>query len=118
MSSKKTSEPLHLERDLPTSRQDVVFLRRARERASLDLARFFQVLEEASALLDHHPPDRKTSKGWEPFTLCLLLILVLAAAPAAAGIHYLFHDGFEGGDTAAWDEPIRYVVFEGFYNPG
>ncbi len=47
-----------------------------------------------------------------------LIGCLLAAAPATAGIGALFADGFEGGDTDPWGEPVRFVVFEGFYNPG
>jgi hypothetical protein len=46
-----------------------------------------------------------------------LLAALLATAPAAAGVRALFFDGFESGDTAAWERATRCVVFEGFYVP-
>lgn len=55
-----------------------------------------------------------------PITIRLgtaLLAVMLAAAPAAAGVRALFFDGFESGDTAVWERPTRCVVFEGFYVP-
>ena len=48
----------------------------------------------------------------------MFLLALAAAGAASAGIRCLFSDGFEGGDTTAWQMPVRYVVFEGFYNPG
>jgi hypothetical protein len=48
----------------------------------------------------------------------LLLAAVLATTPAAAGVHAIFADGFESGQTTKWGQPVRCVVFEGFYNPG
>ena len=50
--------------------------------------------------------------------LGLALTAVLLAAPALAGIDAIFRDGFESGDDSAWQQPTRYVVFEGFYNHG
>jgi len=42
---------------------------------------------------------------------------LLLATPVPAGIHAVFADGFESGDTTVWEQPTRYVVFEGFYVP-
>lgn len=42
---------------------------------------------------------------------------VMLAMPAAAGIDAIFADGFESGGTIVWEQPTRYVVFEGFYVP-
>jgi hypothetical protein len=47
----------------------------------------------------------------------VLLAIVLLATPATAGIHAVFADGFESGNTTVWERPTRYVVFEGFYVP-
>ncbi len=46
-----------------------------------------------------------------------LAVVVVCATPAIAGINAVFADGFESGDTAVWERPTRYVVFEGFYVP-
>jgi hypothetical protein len=69
MRSDARSEPLDLERDLPTSAADVVALRRARELGRLatqDYLRFLKALGPVS-------PDtlraRRGPRGREPFTL-------------------------------------------------
>jgi hypothetical protein len=46
-----------------------------------------------------------------------VLVAALIAPPATAGVRAVFADGFESGDTAVWERPTRYVVFEGFYVP-
>lgn len=43
--------------------------------------------------------------------------VLMLATPALAGIHAVFADGFESGDATVWEQPTRYVVFEGFYVP-
>ncbi|MFN2168210.1 MAG: hypothetical protein ACK2U9_18355, partial [Anaerolineae bacterium] len=52
---------------------------------------------------------------WYP--LGVVVIAVLSALPAAAGVGAVFADGFESGGTTVWEQPTRYVVFEGFYVP-
>ncbi len=42
---------------------------------------------------------------------------VMFATPTTAGINAVFADGFESGGTTVWEQPTRYVVFEGFYVP-
>ncbi len=48
----------------------------------------------------------------------ILLAAMLAVGPVPAGINAIFSDGFESGATTPWEQPTRFVVFEGFYNPG
>ena len=69
MSSKKTSEMLDLEKDLPTTPEDVRALRENRPTAG---ANWFAELQ---ALADQFPPSeedlgkRRTFEGYEPFEL-------------------------------------------------
>ena len=69
MSSKKPSEMLALEKDLPTTPEDVRALRENRPKASAD---WFAQLQ---SLADQFPPSeealrkRKTFAGCEPFEL-------------------------------------------------
>ena len=70
MRSKTSGELDHLERDLPTTTEDIEALRRIRATAFEDTAELLRALEKASSLLCQQLPRRRTtSKGWEPFTL-------------------------------------------------
>jgi len=53
---------------------------------------------------------------WTRWFVATLTVLVWATT-AAAGIRALFSDGFESADVSQWGDPVRAVVFEGFYNP-
>lgn len=69
MSSKKPSEMLDLENDLPTTPEDVRALRENRPKAGANW------LEQLQALADQFPPteeelrNRRTFEGCEPFEL-------------------------------------------------
>lgn len=63
MSSK--SEPLDLERDVPTTPEDVEALRRIRESRRLSFAEYLLYLSS----LPHAPAREKTHEGFEPFEL-------------------------------------------------
>ncbi len=67
MKSKKPSEPLDLDSDLPTSEEDLAALHRLRqtsiETTPIDLQQL-----RADRLGDFQP-GRETSAGWEPFEL-------------------------------------------------
>lgn len=66
MSSKKRPEFLDLEKDLPTTPEDISALRRAREPKPIDLAHYLRTL---SRLKFPHERRRKIHEGFEPFTL-------------------------------------------------
>jgi hypothetical protein len=68
MSSKKRPETLDLERDLPTTRQDISALRRARSRKSMDLAHYLRTLSRLK-LPKNNERRKKTHEGFEPFSL-------------------------------------------------
>jgi hypothetical protein len=69
MSSKKTFELLDLERDIPTTPEDVAALRRNRPPADPDILRHLDRLR-ADRLPGAPPrPRRKTFGGCEPFEL-------------------------------------------------
>jgi hypothetical protein len=62
------SRTLDLDRDLPTTREDVIALRRARSATILDLEGYLDFL----ALLPPHtaaPPPRPAQRGDRPFEL-------------------------------------------------
>jgi len=67
LSSKRT-EPLDLERDLPTTAEDVAPLRRIRENRRIPFAEYLRFLSRLQL-----PPGaarrRKTHEGQEPFEL-------------------------------------------------
>ena len=48
----------------------------------------------------------------------ILIAAMLAVGQLSAGINAIFADGFESGATTTWEQTTRYVVFEGFYDPG
>ncbi len=65
--SSKHPEPLDLERDLPTTPEDVAALKRIRERQRLGFADYLEFLSRLE--LPTHGVRRKTHKGYEPFEL-------------------------------------------------
>jgi hypothetical protein len=68
MSSSGTSDRLDLERDLPTSAQDVVSLRGARQRGSVDTASYLRFLSSLPAPAAQALASRGPSRG-DPFDL-------------------------------------------------
>ena len=68
MPSADHSEPLDLERDLPTSHEDVVALRRLRASAALSQAEYFRFLSRLPAPPLEKLRARKGPRG-EPFRL-------------------------------------------------
>ena len=68
MSSKKIPKTLNLERDLPTTREDISALRRAHSQTSTDLVHYLRTLSRMK-----FPKNvlrrRRTHKSYEPFTL-------------------------------------------------
>jgi len=67
MKSKKLSEPLDLDSDLPTSAEDLAALRRLRQTTTRVTQVDLQLLR--AERLGDFQPGRKTSAGWEPFEL-------------------------------------------------
>ena len=65
--SSKHSEPLELERDLPTTPEDVAALKRIREHQQLGFADYLEFLSRLE--LPTHGVRRKTHEGFEPFEL-------------------------------------------------
>lgn len=65
--SSKRSEPLELERDLPTTPEDVAALKRIRESRRLGFADYLEFLSRLD--LPTHGVRRKTHEGYEPFEL-------------------------------------------------
>ncbi len=65
--SSKHLEPLDLEKDLPTTPEDVVALKRIRERQRLGFADYLEFLSRLE--LPTHGLRRKTHEGYEPFEL-------------------------------------------------
>ena len=58
------------------------------------------------------------NRRFDEFPVGLSLAIALCfALPAAGGVNALFSDGFESGGTTPWEQPTRFVVFEGFYVP-
>jgi hypothetical protein len=68
VSSNRRSEPLDLERDMPTSAEDVAALSQLRRRLEPGLLTEIDRLSLPSWLPAALTP-RHTSEGWEPFTL-------------------------------------------------
>lgn len=68
MSSSGTSDRLDLARDLPTSAQDVVSLRRARQGGAVDTASYLRFLASLPAPAAQALVSRRPSWG-EPFDL-------------------------------------------------
>jgi hypothetical protein len=64
--SSKGPEPLELERDLPTTAEDVAALKRIRESRRLSFAEYLRFLSRLQ-LPDRGP--RRTHEGQEPFEL-------------------------------------------------
>ena len=67
MNSKPASDDLEF--DLPTTEEDVAALRRARDLGRLSLRKAIETLSETSLPLGTPEQRRKTSEGWEPFSL-------------------------------------------------
>ncbi len=65
--SSKYSEPLDLDRDLPTTPEDVAALKRIREHQRLGFADYLEFLSRLE--LPDHGVRRKTHEGYEPFEL-------------------------------------------------
>lgn len=61
------ADPLDLERDLPTTPEDVAALKRIRERPRLEFADYLEFLSRLE--LPTHGVRRKTHEGYEPFEL-------------------------------------------------
>ncbi len=68
MSSPKTSDSLDFERDVPTSSEDVLFLRKIRNSSGRNLLPELATMASASRALKL-PPRTSTSAGWKPFEL-------------------------------------------------
>ena len=66
--SSKRPEPLDLERDLPTTAEDVAALRRVRESRRISFAQYLRFLS-ALRLPEGASGGRKTQEGVEPFEL-------------------------------------------------
>jgi len=68
MSSKNHSDDLQIERDLPTTKADIVALRQLRHNRSLTFA---EALDQLSSfdLFPHESQDRPLPIDWEPFRL-------------------------------------------------
>ena len=66
--SSKRSEPLDLERDLPTTAEDVAALRRIRESRRISFADYLRFLSRLQ-LPSRATRPRKTHEGQEPFEL-------------------------------------------------
>ena len=67
MSSKRT-EPLDLERDLPTTAEDVAALKRIRESRRISFADYLRFLSRQETPVSS-TRRRKTHEGQEPFEL-------------------------------------------------
>ncbi len=65
--SSKQPEPLDLDKDLPTTPEDVAALKRIRERQRLGFADYLEFLSRLQ--LPTHGVRRKTHEGYEPFEL-------------------------------------------------
>lgn len=65
--SSKRPEPLDLERDLPTTAEDVAALKRIREGRRLSFAEYLRFLSRQPS--DGPSRRRKTHEGQEPFAL-------------------------------------------------
>jgi hypothetical protein len=63
----KRPEPLDLERDLPTTAEDVAALRRIRESRRISFAEYLRFLSRLELPGSAH--RRKTHEGQEPFEL-------------------------------------------------
>jgi hypothetical protein len=66
VSSKKPSEPLPLERDLPATAEDVAVLRKLRQPPLVNLLPRMNELA-VSRYFPAAAESRKTSEDWEPF---------------------------------------------------
>lgn len=69
MSSKKTFELLDLERDIPTTPEDVAALRRNRPPADPEILLHLERLRADRLPGAQPPPRRKTFRGGAPFEL-------------------------------------------------
>lgn len=68
MNSIEPTEYLDLERDLPTTKEDVVALRRLRQDRELTFAEALELLSGVELFVTEHG-DRIASQDWEPFQL-------------------------------------------------
>lgn len=69
MSSAEHPDWLDLERDLPTTAEDVAALRRLRRHAPMDLDAYFRFLRSFPAATVEELAGRKGPRGLEPFAL-------------------------------------------------
>ena len=69
MSSAERGEWLDLERDLPTTPEDVAALRRLRRHSAMDLDSYFRFLRSFPAATVQELSARKGPRGHEPFAL-------------------------------------------------
>lgn len=69
MRSPATPDWLDLERDLPTTAEDVAALRRLRRHAAMDLESYFRFLGSFPAASVDELAARKGPRGAEPFVL-------------------------------------------------
>jgi hypothetical protein len=69
MRSFATPDWLDLERDLPTTPEDVAVLRRLRRHAEMDLESYFRFLRSFPAASVEELAARKGPRGAEPFVL-------------------------------------------------
>ncbi len=68
-SSDPTEPPLDLERDLPTTREDIAALRRLRRQPPMDLETYFRFLAGFPAATVAELAARRGPRGPEPFEL-------------------------------------------------
>ncbi len=69
MKSSKSCELLDLDSDLPTTREDVVALRKARQSRPMDLAAYLEFLASLPPLPQSALRARKGPRGNNPFEL-------------------------------------------------
>jgi hypothetical protein len=69
MKSKESSSLLDLDRDLPTSAEDIVALRQTRRRDTADLKTYFEFLSQFPAASTEELRAKKGPCGQKPFEL-------------------------------------------------
>jgi len=69
MTSDERTNRLDLERDLPTTAEDVAALRRLQPRRAMELEAYFEFLASFPSATPEELAARKGPRGTEPFTL-------------------------------------------------
>ena len=69
MKSSRRPDALDLERDLPTTAEDVAMLRRLRQHPPMDLDAYFRFLATFAPATPEQLASRRGPTGWEPFVL-------------------------------------------------